>query len=258
MNRGKWRDLFEPQQLEASTFGMPRSAEWIAHGKEVYERRCARLPRRQRRRQRPGGDLHVQVQRPRNFQLAVFKFRHAKGPLPTDGDLLRTITRGVRGTAMPPWHELPLKDRLAVIQYIKYELAVDRTDPTKPYAYFVEEPPGQPLYIGSAAAAVAGDCSTRGKEVWQQAKCWECHGQGGKGDGDKAAELKDDLGFPIRPADLTTGQFKSGPAVEDIFRTMTHRALAARRCRPTAIRCPRRTAGRCPTTCSRCRPSRTR
>ena len=39
-NRGKWRDLFEPQQLEASSVRMPRSDEWIAHGKEVYERRC--------------------------------------------------------------------------------------------------------------------------------------------------------------------------------------------------------------------------
>ncbi len=33
--------------------------------------------------------------------------------------------------------------------------------------------------------------------------------------------LKDDLGFPSPPADLTSGQFKSGPAVEDIFRTMS-------------------------------------
>ena len=50
----------------------------------------------------------------------MFKFRLTKEPLPTDGDLLRTITRGVRGTAMPAWYELPLNDRLAVIQYIKY------------------------------------------------------------------------------------------------------------------------------------------
>ena len=39
--------------------------------------------------------------------------------------------------------------------------------------------------------------------------------------GEKAAGLKDDLGFPSVPADLTSGQFKSGPAVEDIFRTMS-------------------------------------
>jgi cytochrome c oxidase cbb3-type subunit I/II len=57
--------------------------------------------------------------------------------------------------------------------------------------------------------------------VWRQAKCWECHGDTGKGDGEKAPGLKDDLKFPLPPADLTTGQFKSGPAVEDIFRTMT-------------------------------------
>jgi cytochrome c oxidase cbb3-type subunit 2 len=62
---------------------------------------------------------------------------------------------------------------------------------------------------------------THGKEVWTQAKCWECHGQTGKGDGEKAAGLKDDFGFPIRPADLTSGQFKSGARPEDIFRTLS-------------------------------------
>jgi len=54
-----------------------------------------------------------------------------------------------------------------------------------------------------------------------RSKCWECHGHTGKGDGEKAPGLKDDFGFPVRPADLTSGQFKSGPAVEDIFRTMS-------------------------------------
>jgi cytochrome c oxidase cbb3-type subunit I/II len=159
-------------------------------------------------------------QRPRDFSAAVFKFRLTKEPLPTDGDLLRTITRGVRGTAMPAWYELPINDRLAVIQYIKYELAVDRSDPAAPHAYFVEEPPGPPLYIGKPPMPSKAILD-RGKEVWQVAKCWECHGQGGKGDGQKAAGLKDDGGFSIPPADLTSGQFKSGPAVEDIFRTMT-------------------------------------
>jgi cytochrome c oxidase cbb3-type subunit 2 len=150
----------------------------------------------------------------------VFKFRLTKEPLPTDGDLLRTITRGIRGTAMPAWYDLPLNDRLAVIQYIKYVLAVDRSDPAKPYAFFIEEPPGPPLYIARPPAA-SEPIIARGKEVWQIAKCWECHGQTGKGDGEKAAGLKDDLGFSVVPADLTSGQFKSGPAVADMFRTIT-------------------------------------
>lgn len=219
INRGKWRDLFEPQRLEASLLSVPRSDEWIAYGKEVYERRCVGCHGVEGDGNGPAATFMYE-HRPRNFTLGVFKFRLTKGPIPTDGDLLRTITRGVRGTAMPSWHDLPDKDRLSVIQYIKYELAVDKSDPAAPYAYFVEEPPGQPLYIDQAPEPSA-EIVARGAEVWVQAKCWECHGKEGLGDGEKAAGLKDDFGFPIRPADLTTGQFKSGPVVEDIFRTMT-------------------------------------
>ena len=219
MDRGKWRDLFEPQQLEVMDVTFPRSSEWIAHGKEVYQRRCLGCHGMDGDGNGPAATF-LYKQRPRSFAAAVFKFRLTKEPLPTDGDLLRTITRGVRGTAMPAWYDLPLADRLSVIQYIKYELAVDRSNKAKPYAYFIEEPPGPPLYIGKPPPP-SPDILNRGKEVWQSAKCWECHGQGGKGDGEKAPGLKDDLGFQIVPADLTSGQFKSGPAVEDIFRTMT-------------------------------------
>jgi cytochrome c oxidase cbb3-type subunit I/II len=219
MNRGKWRDMFEPQELEVTDASLPRSNEWIAYGKEVYERRCLGCHGAKGDGNGPAATF-IFNQRPRNFTLAVFKFRLTKEPVPTDGDLLRTITRGVRGTAMPAWYELPLTDRLAVIQYIKYELAVDRTDQAKPYAFFKEEPPGAPLYIGRPPAPSQAIVA-HGKDVWQVAKCWECHGNTGKGDGEKAPGLKDDFGFPMRPADLTSGQFKSGPAVADIFRTMT-------------------------------------
>jgi cytochrome c oxidase cbb3-type subunit I/II len=219
MNRGKWRDLFEPQKLEVTDATMPRSSEWIAYGKEVYQRRCVGCHGANGDGNGPAATF-LNKQRPRSFAAAVFKFRLTKEPLPTDGDLLRTITRGVRGTAMPAWHELPLTDRLALSQYIKYELAVDRSDPAKPYAYFKEEPPGPPLYIGRPPVP-SEQMLTRAKDVWQNAKCWECHGRTGKGDGEKAPGLKDDLGFPSPPADLTAGQFKSGPTVEDIFRTMT-------------------------------------
>jgi cytochrome c oxidase cbb3-type subunit I/II len=219
MNRGKWRDLFEPQKLEVTDATMPRSSEWITYGKEVYQRRCVGCHGVNGDGNGPAATF-LYKQRPRSFAAAVFKFRLTKEPLPTDGDLLRTITRGVRGTAMPAWHELPLIDRLAVIQYIKYELALDRSDPAKPYAYFKEEPPGPPLYIGRPPDP-SEQMLTHAKDVWRNAKCWECHGQTGKGDGEKAPGLKDDLGFPVKPADLTAGQFKSGPTVEDIFRTMT-------------------------------------
>lgn len=219
-NRGKWRDRFEPQRMEASQTGLPRSEEWIAYGRNVYERRCEGCHGEKGDGNGPAAAF-IQQDRPRNFTLGVFKFRLTpSGSMPDDGDLLRTISRGVRGTAMPGWHELPEKDRLAVIQYIKYVLAADRSDPQSPYLFFVEEPPKAPLFIPEpprpSAALVA-----RGREVWQAAKCWECHGDSGRGDGEKAAGLEDDFGFPIPPANLTTGQFKSGPDVKDIYRTVT-------------------------------------
>ena len=107
-----------------------------------------------------------------------------------------------------------------MIQYIKYELAADRSDAQNPYFYFVEEPPRAPLYIGEPPAPSA-ELIDHGKSVWEQAKCWECHGREGLGDGEKAPGLEDDFGFPIPPANLTTGQFKSGPGVKDIFRTVS-------------------------------------
>jgi len=219
-NRGKWRDRFEPQRMEASQVTLPRSEEWIAYGKEVYARRCLGCHGEKGDGNGPAATF-MHKDRPRNFTWAVFKFRLTpSGSLPDDGDLLRTITRGVRGTAMPSWHELQEKDRLAVIQYIKYVLAVDRTDPANPHFYFVEEPPQAPIYIGQPPSPSLAQVE-HGKAVWHQAKCWECHGETGRGDGEKAAGLKDDFGFPIPPANLTTGQFKSGPDVKDIFRTMT-------------------------------------
>ena len=219
-NRGKWRDRFEPQLMEASQVTVPRSEEWTDHGKRVSERRCLGCHGVKGDGNGPAAAF-MQKDRPRNFTLAVFKFRLTpSGSLPDEGDLLRTITRGVRGTAMPSWHELPEKDRLAVIQYIKYELAVDRSSPGKPYLFFVEEPPKAPIYI-PAPPKPSVDLVRRGQTVWKDAKCWECHGQEGRGDGEKAAGLKDDFGFPIPPADLTTGQFKSGPDVKDIYRTMS-------------------------------------
>lgn len=219
-NRGKWRDRFEPQLIEASQVALPRSEEWIRYGREVYERRCVGCHGVKGDGNGPAATFMAR-DRPRNFALGVFKFRLTpSGSLPDDGDLLRTITRGVRGTSMPSWHELQHKDLLAVIQYIKYELSADRSDPARPYLYFVEEPPKAPLYIAEPPKPSA-ELVERGSQVWNQAKCWECHGRSGLGDGEKAAGLKDDLGFPIPPANLTTGQFKSGPTAKDIYRTMS-------------------------------------
>ena len=207
-NRGAWRDAFEPQTMSASVMTLPSTPDQVARGKAVYERRCLGC---HGAKGDGNGPLATFLEpRPRNFTLGSFKFRTTpSGSLPTDGDLYRTLTRGVRWTAMPTWHELPEKDRIAVIAYIK-------TFSSR----FKDEKPEPPIPIGEPPKATA-DLLVRGKQLYTQAKCFQCHGEGGKGDGPSAAELRDDLKFPIRPADFTRGQFKGGGDVRDIYRTMT-------------------------------------
>lgn len=207
-NRGAWREAFEPQALAVSVMSIPQTDEQVAHGKAVYARRCAGC-------HGVNGDGNGPAAtfldpRPRNFTVGTFKFRSTpSGSLPTDGDLYRTLTRGVRWTAMPTWHELPEKERLAVIAFIKTFSA-----------RWKEEKPEPPILIGEPPAPTP-ELLARGKELYTKAKCFQCHGDGGKGDGPSAAELVDDFKFTIRPADFTKGQFKGGGDVRDVFRTMT-------------------------------------
>jgi cytochrome c oxidase cbb3-type subunit I/II len=207
-NRGAWREVFEPQSLSISVMTIPQTDEQVVRGRAVYERRCVGCHGVKGDGNGPAATFLNP--RPRNFTLGAFKFRSTpSGSLPTDGDLYRTLTRGVRWTAMPTWHELPEKDRMSVITYIK-------TLSTR----WKEEKPEPPIPIGDPPKATP-DVLARGKDLYAQAKCWQCHGNGGKGDGPSADDLKDDLGFKIRPADFTRGQFKGGGDVRDIFRAMT-------------------------------------
>jgi cytochrome c oxidase cbb3-type subunit 2 len=207
-NRGAWREVFEPQNVALSVMGIPQSADLVARGKEEYEDHCIGC----HGAKGDGNGLAATFlfPRPRDFTIGAFKFRSTpSGSLPTDGDLFRTVTRGVRWTAMPTWHELPDKTRLALITYIK------TFSPR-----WKEEKPEPPLLIKTPPVATP-EVLARGKQLYVKAKCWECHGDAGRGDGPSADQLKDDLRFPIRPADFTKGQFKGGSHVIDIYRTMT-------------------------------------
>lgn len=207
-SRGAWREVFEPQNVGVSLMTLPASHDLVARGREVYRQRCIGC-------HGAGGDGNGPAAtflspRPRNLAAGVFKFRSTpSGSLPTDGDLYRTITRGVRWTAMPTWHELPEKDRHAVVAFVKTLSPRWR-----------EEAPEAPVAIGQVPPATPA-LLERGRQVFRQAKCWECHGDEGRGDGPSAAHLRDDFDLPIRPTDFTRGQLKGGSHVTDVFRAMT-------------------------------------
>jgi len=51
----------------------------------------------------------------------------------------------------------------------------------------------------------------RGKDLYRAARCFECHGEDGKGDGAAAADLTDDLKFrPARQTSLAASS-RAGP-----------------------------------------------
>jgi cytochrome c oxidase cbb3-type subunit I/II len=208
MNRGAWREVFEAQSLSVSLMKIPESADLLGRGQAVYGQRCVGC--HGAKGDGNGFAATFLSPRPRDFTLGAFKFRSTpSGSLPTDGDLFRTLTRGVRWTAMPTWHEIPEKDRLGVIQYIK--TFSER---------WKDEKPGPALVIPDPPRATP-ELLEQGAALFDKAKCWQCHGREGRGDGPSAEELTDDLGFAIRPTDFPKGQFKGGSHVADIYRTMT-------------------------------------
>jgi cytochrome c oxidase cbb3-type subunit 2 len=208
MSKGKWRDVFPYQIVQAGSASI-ETAESIKHGKAVYVQRCVGCHGEK-------GDgkgiapstVVFEIAPPRDFTSGVFKFRTTPtGSLPLDSDLYRTITAGIRGTAMPPWFNLLEQDRRDVIHYIK-TFSPD----------FKAFPPEPPIAIPRPPKPVP-ELIANGKKVFEDMKCWECHGHEGKGDGPKSDQLEDDFGNRIPPANFTKGIFKSGPRPEDIFRT---------------------------------------
>ena len=207
-NRGAWRDTFEPQNAAVAGSGIPDTEANRELGKEVFEAHCSGCHGLKGDGAGPAATFLWPL--PRDFTAGVFKFRTTpSGVLPTDGDLVRTITRGVRWTAMPTWHEVSEKERLAVVAYLKTLSKRWKDDAPEAALVIPPAPRATPQLLAD------------GKILYARAKCAECHGETGKGDGPAAATLKDDFDRPIRPADFTRGELKGGATVVDIYRTMT-------------------------------------
>jgi mono/diheme cytochrome c family protein len=181
----------------------------VKRGAEVYAGKCVVCHGADGKG--TGQAAYLLYPKPRDFTRGVFKFRTTTtGDLPTDDDLLRTITNGLPGTSMPSWRELPETDRRAVIAYVKAFSPL-----------FAESEAPEPIPIPEPPPSAA-DSIAKGKQVYQRMKCWECHGQEGKGDGPSANTLHDDWNQPIAAYDFTRrNAYKGGAAPKDVYRTFT-------------------------------------
>ena len=189
----------------------------LAQGKTIYFRRCSFCHGLLGDGNGPAAKYLDP--RPRDFSLGTYKFRTTQsGELPTDRDLFRTVSRGLSGTAMQSFDGDRFKNglsegqRWAVIAYIKTfarEFADPELDPIKT-GKVVKLPANRPPYSPELVA--------KGRKVFIDAKCWECHGKLGRGDGQKSFDRKDDWGFPIRIRNVThPWKIKGGIEIGDIY-----------------------------------------
>jgi len=150
--------------------------------------------------------------RPRNFTLGKFKVRTTpNGALPTHQDLVNIIKRGMPYTSMPAWPVLS-DQQVSDLAYFVTTFSADFSN---------KEIVPQPMSFPSAPSSTSQSIEL-GKKLYADTGCLKCHGNLGRGDGPSAPTLTDDLGRPIRAANLSQSwTFRGGSSREDIFRTMS-------------------------------------
>ncbi len=203
-----------PIKVSDLTRRPPANEQTIKEGRQIYERTCIYCHGVKGEGKGPVAYFLSRdiAPHPRDFTKGVFKFKStASGEPPAGDDLFRTITKGIPGF-MPPFASLESADRWKLVYYIK-SLA--------PEAFEVEEEEIEKIKVVGGPVPETAFSVRRGYQKYQDFKCWECHGGGGKGDGMKAPELKDDWGQQLPPANLTMpSSFKNGHRPADVYRTI--------------------------------------
>jgi len=191
--------------LDLETKRPPENAQSVKTGKEIYKVRCSAC---HGLTGDGNGEKAKELKtKPADFTSGLFKFRSTLDPAPTNLDIFKTISRGLHGTAMLPWPGLTTTEKWQVAYYIKtfsdlFESEEPKALKSPPYTMSI------PQYV------------KLGKEVYWKAKCYECHGLEGRGDGEKADKLKDDKLRPIRPMNFRENILKRGIDLEEIYYTI--------------------------------------
>lgn len=183
------------------------SSEFLALGKDIYEDNCADCHGLSGKGD--GKEAHRLKQKPQDFTSGTFKFRSTPtGSLPTDEDIYRSITEGIRGTAMLGQIHLSEKKRRLLVDYIKTFSS-----------NFSEDIP-QPEIAITAPHEKTDSLIAYGKWLYEEAGCWNCHGNSGIGDGPSADTLRNVDNNPVVMPDLTLRPLKRANSNEELYRTL--------------------------------------
>lgn len=170
-------------------------------GVPLYISQCARCHGVDGKGDGLGAASPTFARRPRDLTSQRFIFISTDNGVASDADLARTIRGGLVNAGMPAFPDLgdrQVASLVAVVRGFRSQL---------------HETPGNSIPVPPCPATATVQ---RGAELFQQA-CAPCHGEYGRGDGPNVATMKDFAGQPIRPRDLTQGEFKVGTAPEQIY-----------------------------------------
>jgi DMSO reductase family type II enzyme heme b subunit len=201
----------EGKKEEGKEHGKKEQAGNADEGKKVYDGWCAQC--HGYKGDGKGYTTDLTMPKPRDFAFGTYKFRSTpSGDPPTDVDIIRSIKNGNPGTSMPPWSRFSDDEVRNVTAYVK-KFAPDIFADADLKPIKIENPP-----------KASADIIAKGKELFTKAKCVECHGKEGRGNGDKGwqEKFKNDWGDTITPANYTNHwELRNGSELVDIFRTIS-------------------------------------
>ncbi len=227
-NRAVHADMVAPNvSTGSSSTQAPERSEtalMIGRGKELFAKQCAIC-------HGEAGDgrgkfAYLMNPRPRNLQQGNFKLATTQNQVPSEDDLMRTLSRGMPGSAMPPWGHLPLSDLRALVAFVRdIQTRAARQEAQMLSAKgeleagvlesFVNSrtTPGPPVVVPPEPPA--DDIRWfNGRRIYLEA-CASCHGADGQPVAD--AVKYDAEGYPVPPRSFVNGIFKGGSEGHQLY-----------------------------------------
>lgn len=154
----------------------------------------------------------------RDFTQGIFKLRTTEtGELPTDADLIKTITRGMPSTGMPSFTDLGNEAISDLVDFVKTIGGPEDEEGNWFELYEVPDPISIPAAPPPSTATI-----TDGAKLYVLMGCDTCHGKTGRGDGKPPEELPDNWGYPLHATSFVKGIYKGGHEPGDLYtRIMT-------------------------------------
>ncbi len=185
----------------------------VENGKRIYDAWCAQCHGYEGDGE--GYATEYSFPKPRDFTVGVYKFKSTvSGMPPLDEDLIRSIREGMHMTTMPGWKRFSdeeVRDLVAYLKTFAEDVFEDMEDIEK---------------IEITTVPQCDDAKVKlGKDLYHgEAKCIDCHGNAGRGDGEKIWEpkFKDNWDNKIYPVNHThPWEFRRGTDLKDIYTIIT-------------------------------------